>query len=90
MMPVECKDRMDCMQSFLVSYVTELIWASMLFGYVKEAIGNDAADNFCTYFFQTDISPVIWVVHQAFAFEKCGYFCGMPRGEIGVWIVPIV
>ena len=76
MMSVECEDRMDCMQSFLASYVAELIGASMLFEYSKEAIGNDAADNCCTHFFQTDTSLVIWVMHQAFAFEECGKFCG--------------
>ena len=37
-MSVECKDRMDCMQSFLASYVTELIWASMLFEIVKRQL----------------------------------------------------
>ena len=72
MMSVECKDRIDCVQSFLASFVTKLIWASALFEYSKEVISDDAADSFCTHFFQTDISLVVWVMHQAFAFEEGG------------------
>jgi len=68
MMPVECEDRMNCMQSFLASYMTELIWTSMLFEYGNEVISNDAADNFHAWFFQIDTSPVVWAMHQAFAF----------------------
>ena len=70
--------------------MAELIGASMLFEYSKEVISDDDAVNFHTRFFQTDTSPVIWVMCQAFAFEERGYFRGMPRGEVGVWIVPIV
>ena len=39
-----------------------------MFEYGKEAIGNDTADDFCTCFFQTGTSPVVWVICQAFAF----------------------
>ena len=38
---------------------------------IKEAVIGDAATNdFCTYLFQTDFSPVVGVMCQAFTFEE--------------------